>query len=150
VLLAAVPLALVAGAIGWALVGDEGGVAGNEPVAAKGMPAAIDPGQIERLRAEAEQHERMAREMMAAAARQPNHPDDGGRLNAEVLDEIREQVDSVAYRMILRADGLHATMMDSPEAVELYRRVMRLFPKTYSAEVARERLTALGAPVEET
>jgi hypothetical protein len=40
--------------------------------------------------------------------------------------------------------------MGSREAVALYREVLRLFPKTYSAEVARDRLAGLGAGVEET
>lgn len=110
-----------------------------------------DVREIERLRAEAAYQEQMARAMISLAERERV-----ARSVAVVgeesdpLDEIREQVDVVAYRMILRADDLYARKMDSPEVVELYREVMQLFPKTYSAEVARRRLTDLGASVEDT
>ncbi len=61
------------------------------------------------------------------------------------LAELRENVDIVAYRMILEADELQADMRPSPAAIEIYERVIRDFPNTYSAEVARERLTAAGS-----
>jgi len=94
------------------------------------------------LEAEAEEHAARARMLMAERE---------ARLSLEADDplaELRENVDFVAYRMILEADDLQADMRPSPEAVEIYERVIRDFPNTYSAEVAQERLgTAVNAGV---
>jgi hypothetical protein len=142
IMLAATPIVLAGAVIGWAIV----------PLEKQVRP---DPGvelaQIERLRVQAEFHERQARELIARVERErglTSTPD--AAQQADPLDEVREQVDVVAYQMILRADGLQAGMMASREAIELYRKVLRLFPKTYSAQVARDRLSGLGASVEET
>jgi hypothetical protein len=105
--------------------------------------AAFDLNDIERLRAEAELHERVARELVSQRKR------DAAReqvrlalLRTDPLDDVREQVDVVAYRMVMRADDLQ-TRMD-PEAIDVYRDVVQLFPNTSSAELARQRLTQLG------
>jgi hypothetical protein len=60
------------------------------------------------------------------------------------LPEIREQLEVVAYRMILRADALRAVMQPADEALVIYQDIVRLFPNTHSAELARQRLADLG------
>lgn len=63
---------------------------------------------------------------------------------ADGVVEIREQLEVVAYRMILRADALRAAMRPADEALVIYQDIVRLFPNTHSAELARKRLTDLG------
>jgi hypothetical protein len=60
------------------------------------------------------------------------------------LPEIREQLEVVAYRMILRADALRLAMQPADEALVIYQDIVRLFPNTHSAELARKRLSDLG------
>jgi F0F1-type ATP synthase membrane subunit b/b' len=144
---AAVPLAVVAGIATWQFL--PSGVGRKPDQKAASVP--VDVREIERLRAEAEYYERTARQMIARAEREGSSKITRAAWSeSDPFAEIREQVDTVAYRMILRADDLQAAMMQSQEAVELYRQVVQLFPKTYSAEVARKRLSDLGASVEET
>lgn len=56
------------------------------------------------------------------------------------LENSRRQLDVVAFRMILRADRLRETMSPSVEAIAIYEDVVRLYPTTDSAEIARARL----------
>jgi hypothetical protein len=128
------------------------GVRPREAAVAPAVDRAELPAEIERLRAEAAWQTEKARRLvaLAEAERLPRATDALASGGADPLADVREQVDVVAYQMVLRADGLHAAMMDSAEAVELYREVLRLFPTTYSAEVARERLAGLGANAEKT
>jgi hypothetical protein len=100
--------------------------------------AEITADEIDRLIAEAEAHERNARAMIAA------QPPRDAALADDPLADIREELDVVAYRMILEADDLRAQMQPTAAAIELYQKVQRLFPTSYSAEVARERLHTLG------
>lgn len=105
---------------------------------AAGKPNATFEAQLLALEAEAEMHAARARMLMAERE---------ARLSLETYDplaELRENVDIVAYRMILRADELQADMRPTSEAIEIYERVIRDFPNTYSAEVAQERLTTAG------
>jgi hypothetical protein len=140
--LAAVMPAALAIVVGWMILSRDTSVAPN---------GAVELAQIERLRVQAEFHERRARELIARVERERGLPSTPHASEvSDPLAEIREQVDVVAYQMILRADALRAGMMASREAIELYRKVLRLFPKTYSAQVARDRLSGLGASVEET
>lgn len=148
VLLTAVPVVVVAAvATAWSLVPRALPTGTEKSVASAGL----DWGEIERLQAEAAFHERLARQMIALRKRD-RALEQAQRALAEPdpLDVVREQVDVVAYRMILRADELRNRMDPSEEAMRLYRDVEQLFPKTHSAEVARERLTALAAREGET
>lgn len=101
--------------------------------------AVVTEEEIRRLEAEAAAHEQNARSLLAARSQRPSPLDD------DPLADIREQIDIVAYRMILEADRLTADMRPTAAAIELYRKVERLFPATYSAEIARERLNQLSA-----
>jgi hypothetical protein len=96
---------------------------------------------IERLRAQAEFHSQLAHELMAVADRQRAR---GARAAARNREINREPLDLVAYRMILRADAILAAMESSEEAAVIYRQVVRLFPTTGSAELARQRLADKG------
>ncbi len=101
--------------------------------------AAITAAEIDRLIAKAEAHERKARALIAA------RPPRTIALADDPLADIREELDVVAYGMILRADELREAMRPDGEAIELYRDVLRQFPTTYSAEVAQQRLRELSA-----
>jgi hypothetical protein len=107
----------------------------------------LDTGRdIEQLVAQAEFHRRLARRIAAKLKEGRPRGDIPDTLAAErPEDEIREQLEIVAYRMILRADGLRAAMAPGNEIVVIYRDIVRLFPDTQSAELARRRLTELGA-----
>ena len=59
-------------------------------------------------------------------------------------ESVEMQVDLVAYRMIVEAESLQKAMRPSDQSISLYREVVRLFPTTWAAEVARERLSDLG------
>ncbi len=101
--------------------------------------------EIERLQAVADRAARRGRSLMARNE-PPDRPTpvESSIPNSDPMDLVREQVDIVAYRMIQRADSLQSAMHPTGEVVELYRSVERMFPKTHSAEVARQRLAALG------
>ena len=114
-----------------------------------------DQGQVARAKAElaalvaeAEFHERLARNMI----------DD--RRRDQLLEEVRvsnaegsaeetprEQIEIVAYRMILEADALRAAMAPDEESTAIYEKVVRLFPATDSAQAAQSRLAG-GATFE--
>lgn len=106
----------------------------------------LDTGRdIEQLVAQAEFHRRVARRIAAKLKEDRPRGDIPDTLAAaQPEDEIREQLEIVAYRMILRADGLRAAMAPDSEAVVIYSDIVRLFPDTQSAELARRRLTDLG------
>jgi hypothetical protein len=123
------------------------------------VPKASPPGSLARdtnlvsqrdldlLTAEAKFHERLARRMVADRRR------DEARMAAasyEAPDSIREQLEIVAYGMILQADALRAVMQPAEKALEVYRNVVRLFPATNSAKLARQRLAELGTLQRET
>ena len=91
--------------------------------------------EINPLLAEAEHHWQVARRIIAM--REHDRVLIKARLVLaadDPVDQIREQIDSVAYRMILRADALRAAMTPSDEAVVIYENVVRLFPTTPSAD----------------
>jgi hypothetical protein len=137
----AAPLLLAAALVGvWRLAPPR-----VEPIAERtetktaGVDLAAELAAIEQLQAEAELHGHLARQLAAerrvalaakGAARQP-------------VESVSEQVEIVAYRMILTADTLRSAMRQADEA-GVYEKLIQLFPHTHSAELARERLLALG------
>jgi hypothetical protein len=60
--------------------------------------------------------------------------------DGDPTDLVRERLDLVALRMIVRADQLRGSRPLDGEAEAIYRQVIRLFPTTHSAELARARL----------
>jgi hypothetical protein len=122
-----------------------------DPQPSNAKVATLTADDIDRLEAEAALHLRIARRI-AEIRRHDLALDEAGRdRDAQEADEnIREQLDIVAYRMILRADALRAAMRPAEQAVAIYQSVLRLFPATGAAEVARRRLSDLGASRGET
>ena len=108
--------------------------------------ATLTAADIHRLETEAALHLRVARRI-AEVRRHDLALDEAvrDRDSLESDGNIREQLDIVAYRMILRADALRAAMRSAEEVIVIYQEVVRLFPQTSSAELARQRLTDLGA-----
>jgi hypothetical protein len=102
--------------------------------------------ELQTLSAEARFHEQTARRLAALADRELTI-DDARRLAAEQEPDelVREQLERVAYRLILEADALRAAMQPVREIVTLYRKVLQLFPTTNSAGIARERLAEFDA-----
>jgi hypothetical protein len=146
--LAAAPLTVLGALfVAWSLWPKPASVKLDERVAS----VAVDTSEIVRLEAEAEFHKRVARQMIAGLNRDRALERARDVLaKGNPLDDVREQIDVVAYRMVQRADALR-TQMDPPaEAIRIYRDVERLFPATYSAELARMRLSQLGLSEGET
>ncbi|MHC4168943.1 MAG: tetratricopeptide repeat protein [Planctomycetota bacterium] len=59
------------------------------------------------------------------------------------LDEIQKQVDKTAFILVYQADRLYRELNETESAVETYKRVIKLFPRSQWAMVARERLTEI-------
>jgi hypothetical protein len=121
-------------------------LARQQDVQPTGEPGSGVSTNIARLRAEAEFHTRLAHDLMAINARERER-----RLRQRTFkqDTSLESLDVVAYRMILRADAILASMQSSEEAATIYRQVVRLFPTTGSAELAKERLMKAGFSAED-
>ena len=61
----------------------------------------------------------------------------------DALDRLDQQTDQTAFTIIYQADRMHKELGLEAPAVEGYRRVIRLFPETRWAEVARKRLSEI-------
>jgi hypothetical protein len=94
---------------------------------------------LARLDLQADLHEQTAAELlhatMSPAHIQPVPADD----TTTVLAHVREQRDRAALILIYEADQA-ARAKQTNRAAATYRRTIELFPKTYAAAVARERL----------
>jgi hypothetical protein len=138
--LAAVPVVAIIAAAGWSLTHN----AERSPSTALQIAAskqlatpqarAFSEADIARLQAEAAAHTQAARAMIAA------RPRPSVLLAEDPLADVHEQVDVVAYRMILEADSKQSAMRPSAESINIYHRVLELFPTSHSAELARQRL----------
>ena len=95
--------------------------------------------EFARLGAEADYRQYLARRMIALEKRDRAL----AQLRRDALQKTRRQVDVVAFRMILRAERMRATMQPPAEAIVIYEEVLQLFPTTDSAEVARLRLAEI-------
>lgn len=132
-LIAGVPAVAAVALLGWRLTHN----AQLSPTAAPSQQvAAVSEAEIANLEAEAAAHAQAARLLIAA------QPRPSALLADDPLADINEQINIVAYRMILRADQLPADMQSRAEAIEIYRRVIDQFPSTDSAQVAKQRLSA--------
>ena len=146
VIATAAPLLLAIGAVGWYWSGREVALPVDHAAQQARQMTAGEEADIERLVAQADFHRRVALRIDALLRQE--------RLLGEARDalvaaepeaEIREQLEIVAYRMILRADALRAAMEPGNKAAAVYQDIVRLFPNTQSAELARRRLTELSA-----
>jgi hypothetical protein len=61
----------------------------------------------------------------------------------DALDRLDQQTDQTAFTIIYQADRMYKELGLEARAVEDYRRVIRLFPETRWAEVARKRLSEI-------
>jgi len=61
----------------------------------------------------------------------------------DALDRLDQQTDQTAFTLVYQADRMHKELGLEAPAVEGYRRVIRLFPETRWAEVARKRLSEI-------
>lgn len=57
--------------------------------------------------------------------------------------ELQRQADKTAFALVYQADRMIGELNQIESAVEAYEQVVRLFPETRSAEVARERLAQI-------
>jgi hypothetical protein len=95
---------------------------------------------LARLDLQAALHEQTAVQLIQAttAARVQTAPA-AVVLDDAVLSHVREQRDRAALTLIYQADQA-ARQKQTTRAVAAYRRAIELFPKTYAAAVARQRL----------
>ncbi|UCG57813.1 MAG: hypothetical protein JSU70_23475, partial [Phycisphaerales bacterium] len=56
-------------------------------------------------------------------------------------EQIQKEVDRTAFILVYQADRLHRELGQRDAAVETYNRVIKLFPETQWAQVARQRLS---------
>jgi tetratricopeptide (TPR) repeat protein len=66
------------------------------------------------------------------------------------LEEIQKQVDKTAFTLVYHADRMYRELGQRRSAVQAYKRVIKLFPQTRSAEVARQRLSEIENEKTET
>jgi tetratricopeptide (TPR) repeat protein len=59
------------------------------------------------------------------------------------IEETQRQVDKTAFILVYQADCLYRQSNKTDSAVQAYNRVIKLFPQTRWAEVARQRLTEI-------
>jgi hypothetical protein len=131
-LIAGVPVVAAVAVLGWRLTLD----ATHSPIATPSQQvAAVSEAEIANLEAEAAAHAQAARLLIATQPRR------SALLADDPLADINEQINIVAYRMVLEADSKQAEMQPAAEAIEIYNRVLELFPTSHSAELARQRLS---------
>ena len=100
--------------------------------------------ELDRLTAEADAAFRFAQRMIADRRRSTWRRATSANGRADPIEEVRERLDQVAFRMVREADQLRTDMRPTEESLSIYRNVIRLFPDTPSAHLARERINALG------
>jgi ElaB/YqjD/DUF883 family membrane-anchored ribosome-binding protein len=59
------------------------------------------------------------------------------------IEETQRQVDKTAFILVYQADRLYRQSNQTDSAVQAYNQVIKLFPQTQWAEVARQRLTEI-------
>ena len=61
----------------------------------------------------------------------------------DALEEIQKEVERAAFVIVYAADRMYHERNAKSSALQAYKRVVELFPKTQSAEVARQRLAEI-------
>jgi len=59
------------------------------------------------------------------------------------LEEVQEQVEKTAFILVYQADRMYEQRNQRDSALATYNRVIELFPRTRSAQTARERLSEI-------
>ena len=112
-------------------------VAINNPAPETPTPTRRD---LARLNLQADLHEETAAQLLAATAAAAAHSVPAPAVaDDNVLAHVREQRDRAALILIYEADQA-AREKKTTRALAAYRRTIELFPKTYAAAVARQRL----------
>lgn len=97
--------------------------------------------EIARLTAEAEMHARTAELMKTALAGQRAKLElEEYRRRGDPMDWIADQQNRTALGMMMQAERLSEQPGTQAEVEATYYRIIELFPKTHTAEVARQRL----------
>jgi hypothetical protein len=115
---------------------------GPRPIVATSRPAPAPTRQdLARLNLQAELHEQTAAAMLKATdlASAPAVAIVPAVADENVLAHVRQQRDRAALVLIYEADQA-AREKQTTRALAGYRRTIQLFPKTYAAAVARQRL----------
>jgi hypothetical protein len=109
----------------------------NHPQAPSQAPTRAD---LARLDLQAALHEETAAQLIqATAAARVQAASAAVVVDDTVLIHVREQRDRAALTLVYEADQA-ARQKQTHRAVAAYRRTIELFPKTYAAAVARQRL----------
>lgn len=144
--LAASLLVAALGFGGWLLVQRD---ADSETIVAQTASDALDAelrAELEELDAQVEFHRALARRLIDQERGEQSLAAARRAAALEIDEDVQLQLDIVAYRMIYSAEALVAAMRPDQESIEIYERVVQLFPTTDAAGVARERLADLGQP----
>lgn len=97
--------------------------------------------EIERLDAEAEMHLQAARMIRTALAEQRAERELREQLRkGDPIDWIHEQQNRTALAMMMRAERLSQQPNSQAEVESTYQQIIKLFPTTPTAELARQRL----------
>ena len=97
--------------------------------------------EIERLDAEAEMHLQAARMIRTALAEQRAERELREQLRkGDPIDWIHEQQNRTALAMMMRAERLSQQPDSQAEVESTYQQIIKLFPTTPTAELARQRL----------
>lgn len=123
---------------------ESGGTAGL-PSSVEGAPSDEEIRALlaerSQLAAQAESHARVASRLIELIERNRRIEDRRQHHPApDALILAREEVDKAAFRLILRANDLRERQGDEDATVARYREVVRLFPRTQSADIARRSL----------
>jgi Tfp pilus assembly protein PilN len=101
--------------------------------------------QIEQLQARADATYNLVQEVLQNEREQQRLYELQAQLASipDPLEEIQKQVDKTAFNLVYQADRMYRELNLKSSAIRTYKRVIKLFPKTQWAEVARERLSEI-------
>jgi len=101
--------------------------------------------QIEQLQARADATYNLVQEVLQNEREQQRLYELQAQLASipDPLEEIQKQVDTTAFNLVYQADRMYRELNLKSSAIQTYKRVIELFPKTRWAEVARERLSEI-------
>lgn len=101
--------------------------------------------QIEQLRARTDATLRLVQEVIERERRQRRLDELEAELASigDPLEEMQRQADETAYLLVHHAARMHEELSLTDSAIRTYNRVIRLYPQTYWAEVARGKLSEI-------
>jgi uncharacterized protein YoxC len=101
--------------------------------------------KIQQLRARADATSNLVQEILEDERKQKRLDKLQAQLASipDPIEEIQKQVDTAAFNLVYQADRMYRELNLKSSAIQTYKRVIELFPKTQWAEVARERLSEI-------